>query len=505
MINFNFKVLINFKWVCLCGLFTTSLAFAKLPAQVNTALAQANINPNHISISIHQLTSGFNGQYSQQKPPQNKPNLLLTHNGSQPRVPASTLKLLTTYAALDTLGANFKWQTPVLYTGDIANGTLTGDLIIQGSGDPKLVRERIETLWQQVQQAGIRQINGNLIIDDHIFTGITHDPASFDGKPLCPYNVAPNGLLVNFAAVTYHFVPMLQADGYTVIQLTSEPALANLSLPTQVKPAKGSCGYWQRKLKANFTAAASQFAGAYPSSCGEQSWSVAYPVPEQFAGQVLLGTWQQLGGSLTGKVLYQHTPVQAKVLFTFPSLPLAQLIHDINHFSNNVMTEQVLLSLPIYAQGQRRTANSLTVRSHSTYPTALAWLGAWWQKNLPNSPEPKLTNGSGLCRDCTIRADSLDALLQHAYASSNYAVFKNSLGIAGVSGTIKTFANRQPNSPAIGHAYIKTGTLDNVTSMAGYVYGQSGAVYSIVAIINANNAPQGRVALDALLDWLARQ
>ena len=98
------------------------------------------------------------------------------------------------------------------------------------------------------------------------------------------------------------------------------------------------------------------------------------------------------------------------------------------------------------------------------------------------------------------------ALLTLAYQSPNFAVFRESMGVAGESGTIKALKWRQPNNPAIGHAWIKTGTLDNVTAMAGYVQGQSGKWYAVVGLINADNAKnndKAKAVLDEMLAWTA--
>ena len=141
------------------------------------------------------------------------------------------------------------------------------------------------------------------------------------------------------------------------------------------------------------------------------------------------------------------------------------------------------------------------------YPAALQTINQWWESHL-NTPPPYLTNGSGLCRDCTITAANLSELLTYAYSHPSFDAYVNSLGVAGVSGTIAAHGERLPESDAIGRAWIKTGTLNNVTSMAGYVKGLSGQDYVVVGLINteqALNATTARPVLDAMLDWTAQQ
>ena len=144
---------------------------------------------------------------------------------------------------------------------------------------------------------------------------------------------------------------------------------------------------------------------------------------------------------------------------------------------------------------------------HTDYPAALTHISQWWQTNL-STPPPYLTNGSGLCRDCTITAANLSELLTYAYNHPSFDAYVDSLGIAGVSGTIAAHSERLPDSAAIGRAWIKTGTLNNVTSMAGYVKGLSGQDYVVVGMINTDQALNpytARPVLDAVLDWTAQR
>lgn len=184
------------------------------------------------------------------------------------------------------------------------------------------------------------------------------------------------------------------------------------------------------------------------------------------------------------------------------------------------MAEQVALSIGAYSNAngvkihdetpvnKHNNASSLYQFGKPTttdYPAALQSINQWWQTNL-STPPPHLTNGSGLCRECTITAANLSELLTYAYDSPSFDAYVNSLGVAGVSGTITAHGERLPESAAIGRAWIKTGTLNNVTSMAGYVKGLSGQDYVVVGLINSEqslNTYTARPVLDAMLDWTA--
>ena len=472
---------------------------------------------------------------------------LLSHQADIARTPASTMKLVPSFIALDTLGADFVWHTRVYHTGIIIGNTLYGDLIIQGSGDPKMTHERLQQLLYKVQTAGIRHINGDIIVDSSVFKNVTKDSAAFDNSPLRPYNASPDGFLVNFSSIGIQSYPL----DSTRAQLTYTPQLANYQLPSMINMRSAACGQARYSIAPQWQAAQLMLNSNLPDSCGEHAFYVAYPDAKDFAARVIASKWQTLGNTLSGKVIAQETPYHANKIanrqtkslhglaaiamsplpiVSYPSLNLKQQIYDINHFSNNVMTEQVALSIGAYKtvvnkkdthqesinkQGTDtdKTINNQAISLYqfgqptaTDYPQALQSINQWWQTNLTTQP-PHLTNGSGLCRDCSISAANLSELLTYAYNQPSFDAYVSSLGIAGVSGTISAHSDRLPKSQAIGRAWIKTGTLNNVTSMAGYVKGLSGQDYVVVGLINTDhalNAYTARTVLDSMLDWTAQ-
>lgn len=472
---------------------------------------------------------------------------LLSHQADIARTPASTMKLVPSFIALDTLGADFVWHTRVYHTGIIVGDTLYGDLIIQGSGDPKMTHERLQQLLYKVQTAGIHHINGNIIVDSSVFKNVIKDPAAFDNSPLRPYNASPDGFLVNFSSVGIQSYPL----DSTRAQLTYTPQLANYQMPSMINMRSAACGQARYSIAPQWQPAQLTLNSNLPDSCGEHAFYVAYPDAKDFAARVIAAKWQTLGNTLSGKVIAQETPYRANnptnkqtksphglaaiamsplPIVSYPSLNLKQQIYDINHFSNNVMTEQVALSIGAYktdvnkndthqeSVNKQGTDTDKTINNQAIslyqfgqptatdYPQALQSINQWWQTNLTTTP-PHLTNGSGLCRDCSISAANLSELLTYAYNQPSFDTYVSSLGVAGVSGTISAHSDRLPKSQAIGRAWIKTGTLNNVTSMAGYVKGLSGQDYVVVGMINTDhalNAYTARTVLDSMLDWTAQ-
>ena len=514
-----------------------------------SVLATSDIMTNRSSVSSSVKTLANDTVPKTLPDPNISLNPLINHQPDIARTPASTMKLIPSFIALDTLGADFVWQTRVYHSGLIIGNRLYGDLIIQGSGDPKMTHERLQQLLYRVKQSGIQHINGNIVVDSSIFSHVSKNPAAFDNAPLRPYNASPDGFLVNFSTMGIHSYPLDNEQA----QLTYTPQLANYQLPSVVNTRTATCSQASYSLAPQWQYDKLTFNAAMPASCAEHIFYVAYPDAKDFATRVIAAQWQTLGNTLSGKVIAQEKPYRRAIyhhgqaqadtspqmviyahakqgltaiavsplpIVSYPSLTLTEQIYDINHFSNNVMTEQVALSIGAYQKAVATKAKNLsrntTSKASSLYqfgtskPTdysqALSSLNDWWQTHL-TTPPPIMTNGSGLCRECTVTAANLSELLTYAYHHPSFGAYVNSLGIAGVSGTIVAHSERLPQSAAIGRAWIKTGTLDNVTSMAGYVKGQSGQDYTVVGIINTEqslNAYTARPVLDALLDWTAQ-
>ncbi|HEX7438906.1 MAG TPA: D-alanyl-D-alanine carboxypeptidase, partial [Caldimonas sp.] len=248
--------------------------------------------------------------------------------------PASLMKLVTTYAALDLLGPAWTWTTPVWLQGGVANGVLQGDLVIKGSGDPKLVLERLWLLLRRVQQQGVREIRGDIVLDRSAFAAPEQSPADFDGEPLRPYNARPDALLLNYRSIVLTFTPDA-ARGTT--QVSADPPLAGVRVDPGLALGAGPCEDWRAALKADFADAARiRFGGAFPAACGEKVWAVAYVDPISYNERVLAGMWQDMGGRLDGGVRDGVAPATAPS-FEIVSPPLPEVVRDINKFSNNVM------------------------------------------------------------------------------------------------------------------------------------------------------------------------
>ncbi|MDQ3267694.1 MAG: D-alanyl-D-alanine carboxypeptidase/D-alanyl-D-alanine-endopeptidase [Pseudomonadota bacterium] len=452
--------------------FIPSSHAATLPPPVVKALQVARIPLGSIGVEVREV---------------NARTPLISVNAKQSMSPASTMKLLTTYAGLELLGPSYSWKTEAYLDGKLEQDVLHGDLILKGYGDPKLT---VETLWlwlHELRSRGLREIRGDLVLDRSVFQLAPHDPAEFDNEPMRPYNTGPDALLLNFNSVRLRFIP----EGEK-IKIISMPELVGIRLDNRVTTAtvQGNCNDWNDALSMQLQGDTLLVQGVFPAQCGERERHVSLLPHPSYLYAVFRALWQEMGGLLQGTLREGPVPGSAILFATHHSAPLAELIRDINKFSNNVMARQLFLSLGGTAEIPASFIHSeLTLRN---------WLT---QKKL-YFPELILENGAGLSRRERISPRSMALLLRSAQRSQLSTEFEASLPIVGVDGTFK---KRLTDSEAANHAHLKTGSLEGVQAIAGYVQSRSGKQWILVFLINHPNAAAGQQAQNALIEWVQRR
>jgi len=445
-------------------------ALSNFPRVVRDALHASGLPPSAFAIVVQ---------------PVRGTGLRLALNDATPMRPASTLKLVTTYAALELLGPAYRWRTDVFASGALHGETLEGDLLIRGGGDPKLVVENLWLLVQRVRGYGIRDVHGDLVIDRSAFTPIDHDPAKFDGEPLRPYNTGPDALLLNFKTLSFEFVPDPETRSVRVVP---SPPLAGLKWPSNVPGSDGPCGDWRTQLRADFSMPLEPvFSGSFPLSCGDQVLHINVLDHPDYFSAVFRALWEQTGGTLSGQLREGLVPATARRVATQYSPPLADVIRDINKFSNNVMARQVFLAL-----GTSTSGNAASVERSTD--AVRAWLRS---RGIP-MPELVLENGSGLSRSERISARNMAQLLRLAFDGPLMPEFVASLPIVGVDGTL------QHRRRLASSAHVKGGILEGVRAIAGYVDADSGRRYVVVVIVNHPQAARTEDFQDTLLEWIAK-
>ena len=464
--------------VCACMAWLAAPALAAdpvapvsppVPSTYLSRLAAARIPADAAAVVIRPLDGGA---------------LSWSANAGKPMNPASTMKLVTTYSALHLLGPAFTFRTEVLSEAPLIGEVLRGDLYVRGGGDPALVVEDLWLLVNRLRGFGIREIRGDVLLDKTLFEPISHNPAEFDGEEGRAYNVGPDALLVNFKSIAITLVPDSVAK---VARVVIVPEVAGLKAPRTVPVIEGGCGDWRGRLQADISDPMSiRFRGVYPLACGERAIYLGALEHTSYFAAVFRALWERQGGVWNGKVREEAVPASARLIAAQDSPPLAMLIRDINKFSNNVMTQQLFLTMGAAsgepgnpARGGAAVRNLLSARGIEV-------------------PGLVLENGCGLSRIERITVTSLSAVLEDAWKSQWMPELMASLPISGVDGTMKA-----RNVPT-GAAHMKTGMLEDTRAVAGYVLAASGRRYVVVAIINHANASRGTAAHDALIEWVYR-
>ncbi|MDO8959733.1 MAG: D-alanyl-D-alanine carboxypeptidase/D-alanyl-D-alanine-endopeptidase [Rhodocyclaceae bacterium] len=452
-----------FIFACCCLTVTSAFASAPVPPSVMQALKTAGIPEQAVAIVVRPV-DGEKG--------------VLRHRGDAPMNPASLMKLVTTFGALEILGPAHVWRTEILADSQPQNGVLAGDLYLRGSGDPKLTFDRLWLLLRELRGRGLREIRGNLVLDKSAFALVDHDPAAFDGKSLRPYNVGPDALLFNFATLHLTLVP---ENG--TVRVLAEPLPADFEVVNRLQATDAkACGEWRERLEAKLLPGKVELSGPFPRVCGEKRWHLAGLPNGLLLQGVFTRLWRELGGEFAGQLRERPAPANAIALASSESPALGELVRDINKYSNNVMARQLFLKV---GAGETAAADR-TLRS---------WLA---QKGL-DFPELVIDNGSGLSRRERISADNLARLLAAAWASPVMPELVASLPIAAIDGTTRKKFN---GNGVAGQAHLKTGSLEGVRGIAGYLLDRNGRRHIVVFMVNHPNAGAAQPAFDALLEWL---
>src|SRR5437868_5513229 len=396
-----------------------------------------------------------------------------------PRNPGSVMKLVTTFAALELLSPAYRWKTEAYLDGE--------DLVLRGRGDPKLNYENFWMLLRSLRARGLQDLRGDVVLDRSYFAPAQYSP--FDSEAFRPYNVTPDALLVNFKSLRFTFIP--EPDK---VRVFAEPALPGLEIQNTLKLGAGTCPDGNRAFRdlvqAQFQSQPprASFAGTYPLICGERELNIALHDPQEYVATMIRQLWGEMGGSWSGRVREGTASPSARLLYVHESEPLAEIVRDINKFSNNVMARQLFLTLGA-------EVGVPPARAEEAARVIREWLAA---KKIA-VPELVLENGSGLSRLERISAEHLGALLLAAWRSAVMPEFVSSLPVVAADGTMK---KRLKGERVAGNAHIKTGLLSDARAIAGYVHDRQGRRHAVVMIVNHPNAPQTDAAMDALLQWV---
>ncbi len=461
--------------ITLLLLLLSFTAHAELPSTVAEALKAAGIPAKNVAVYVQSVESD---------------SATLSHNADKSMNPASVMKLVTTNVALDLLTPAYRWKTEVYRDSDVVNGVLQGSLMIKGYGDPSFKAQDFWRMLMSLQQAGIKEIKGDLIIDKSYFAKNIANKKAFDDETWRAYNAEPSAFLVNGRNTSFKFIA---TD--TGVNINQEFELSEIQIVNNMKLVQGACGEWRSRfgyvIKPNASGAAVTFSGTFSADCGERYLELSVFDDEKYAFYTFKKLWKELGGKFSGQLKIQDTPMSAVKVLEQLSDPLAYVVRDINKWSNNLMARQLLLTLAAEKLGAPATeVNGATA------------LKNWFADKASKFDELVIENGSGLSRIERISAEHLGKMLVSTYNSQVMPEFMASLPILALDGTVKKRLN---DSQSNGRAHLKTGSLDGVSAIAGYVLDVNNHRHVLVMLVNHPKAAASRNAQDALIEWVYQQ
>jgi D-alanyl-D-alanine carboxypeptidase/D-alanyl-D-alanine-endopeptidase (penicillin-binding protein 4) len=464
------------RWLgCLIALLALS-AHAELPRAVGRAFLDAGIPLNHVGIVVQDTA---------------KLRPLFAYDAYRSRSPASVMKLVTTFAALDILGPDYRWKTEAYLDGPLVDGELHGNLMLKGYGDPKITVEQWQSFIASLRAKGLAAIDGDLVLDRSLFALPPYDAAAFDHEPLKPYNVGPDALLVNFKSLRLTLAPDAAGTGVSVV---ADPPLDAVTLGAPPPLSHEDCAdghpHARPSIDDRGDRAAIAFIGTYPSSCGEREWWIAMLDHPHYVRAMFATYFRAAGGRFDGGLQERRVPADATPFAVLESPSLADIVRDVNKLSNNVMARQIFLTLAV-----------ASAAPPATPAKAVDAVKRWLAARKLAMPGLVLENGSGLSRRERTTPIALNRLLLAADASAVREEFERSLAVAAIDGTVE---RRFRDRDVAGQALLKTGSLEGVRALAGYVLDANGRRYSVVALVNDPHAARATPALDYLVQWVYR-
>jgi D-alanyl-D-alanine carboxypeptidase/D-alanyl-D-alanine-endopeptidase (penicillin-binding protein 4) len=435
----------------------------QLPPAVVRAMKEAGVPADHVSILVRDAGTDES---------------VVELNADRPRSPASTIKALTTFVALDSLGPSYTWKTRVYRAGRLSNGVLNGDLILVGGGDPYMTSERWWSLVQNLRELGLAKINGDIIIDNTYFAPPGARRSDFDDRPWRSYNVLPDALMVNFQTSRFTLTVNPQRSRP---QVAVNPLPANLTVTNLARVGSGKCQGANGGLNFNTPedgdTSTVVISGVMAASCGIVSASRAMMTAPEYAYGTFRTFWIQSGGAIDGGLKIAPLPKDAIQLYVFDSLPMAEIIRLVNKFSNNVMARTLMLTLGAEKFGPPASPQ------HGRDA-----IRQWLTDHQIRIPGLILENGSGLSRNERVTVKGMADVLDVAWHSPFMPEFAASLPLAATDGTLR---NRFRAAGMHGRLRLKTGRIDDVSGLAGFVNAASGKTYILVILVNHPGAQNG--------------
>lgn len=407
----------------------------------------------------------------------------------EPLVPASLVKLLTSHAALKSLGSLHRFETRVFTLHNPRGGILPGDIWVKSEGDLHFTDEKARDLAHRLRTAGITRIEGSVVVDNRYFDPPTQQ-ICVDERCSRSYNPVISGTALDYNTLTFRVTPAGRAGASNLV--TWSPMGDYVRVTNESRTIKGRP---KQPLQLHSTGVGQdgrehfRLRGEMPLG-SRDPWEVCLNVknPPAFFGYSFRELLREAGVEVRGGVREGATPAQAFRVVTHESDPLGELLHGLNRFSNNFMAEMLLRSLGAGVYGEPGTQEK-GIRAIETH---LLGLG------IPPA-EFSLASGSGLSRDCRASPRIFSKILLDIYRDvQNGPRFIASLAVNGEEGTLR---RRLKDSEVTLRG--KTGSLKDVVAFSGYVSAPGRGLFAATVLLNdVQNTAEARETLYRFLEEL---
>jgi len=385
-------------------------------------------------------------------------------------IPASNLKLITTAAALERLGPDYRFPTRLFTSGKLRGDILYGDLYIKGYGDPKLVTEQMWLLVNELENLPLKKIVGNIIADDSFFDTLLHVKTWKQSGGSEAYNAPLGALSFNFNTVTVYVSPGERPSEPPRVIIEPETKYLKVNNQARTLP-RGKRG----RLAVN-----RMDRGDYDEITIKRGISTSRPRaryfvnitdPTKYSVSVFKEYLARVGIQVVGKTFRGKVPKGAKLMINHKSEPLALALRGLNKFSNNFVAEQIVKTLAAEKFGPPGTTENGLKVIHE------------YMRSLGVAQDRfTIVDGSGLSRQNRVTPNQIIRVLEHVSQDlSIFPEFISALGVMGVDGNVRKRMNGVEESQK---ARVKTGTLNSVSSLSGYFQSRDGERFAFSILMN---------------------
>ena len=449
-----------------------SIAIFALPQSIEKEIRNAGLQKKDVSIYIKEV-----GKYGK---------TIASLNTYTMRTPASVIKVFTTYASVLKLGFNYRWKTRFYTKGSMKNGILYGDLVVKGFGDPTLNNKDLTKIVARIKSEGIRHIKGNIIIDRTYFNVGNSNSSGFDRNLYSAYNAMPDAMMFNERISTVYLNPrtgkIRKRNGDNSYNVINNLKMVN-------RACRGKYAWVGARIDKSKSKPTMILQGRLSKKCKTQVISKVITKPYKSFYYALKNALLERGIKVDGTLKVKKTPKGSKPLFIHYSQTLEKIISKTAKKSNNLYARHLLLLL-----GSKIYGSPATIEKGRKAVKYILQINGALHNRLP-----KIDNGCGLSRRAKLSAKMMTIMLDNAYKRYGKR-WMNTLSIAGVDGTIK---RRFRGSVVQNRAWMKTGTVNRVKNISGYVKDKSGRLYTVVILVNSKKAKySGSRLQNRVIKWL---